>query len=185
LQKEVKAQISCGEFFGLAEEEHAGARAVFPSYDLGEEFSGDVQVKQMGHTFADATSMCRDFDGEPAGRLRVDKKYPDINYVPEDARFDLHKQIVSWAGGKSGGTIQVAAGKTYVRPSGYKCGWRKPGENRSWRLVGTVGEGLLCHNPAPFRVGQIREISKPITDAVLTGRCLSRILKRILMRSPN
>ena len=39
-KKEVKTQISyAANLFGLAEEEHAGGAIVFPSYDLGEEFS--------------------------------------------------------------------------------------------------------------------------------------------------
>ena len=55
-----------------------------------------------------------------------------------------------------------------VRPSGYKIRmvvW----ENRVWRLVGTVAEGLLCWLlPAPFLGGGKSEISKPLSVAVLT-----------------
>ena len=45
----------------------------------------------------------------------------------------------------------------------------KPGANRSWRLVGTVAEGILCHKPCTVSGGGKSEISKPITDAILTG----------------
>jgi hypothetical protein len=42
-KKEVKTQISyAANLFGLCEEEHAGGALVYPSYDLGEEFSGDL-----------------------------------------------------------------------------------------------------------------------------------------------
>ncbi|MGD0613990.1 MAG: hypothetical protein ABSA69_00940, partial [Verrucomicrobiota bacterium] len=169
-KKEVKTQISyAANLFGLCEEEHAGGALVFPSYDLGEEFSGDVHVKRMGHSFAEVTSLYRDLiDLKPEG-CAVDKHYPDIIYVPEDARFDLHKQTVSWPGGKTERAIKLLPDKTYVRPSGYKVHMEKPGENRSWRLVGTVAEGTLCHKPCTVSGGGKSEISKSITDAILTG----------------
>jgi len=169
-KKEVKTQISyAANLYGLCEEEHAGGALVFPAYDLGEEFSGDLHVKRLGHSFAEATSVYRDaMELKPDG-YAVDMKYPDIIYVPEDAHFDLHKQKISWPGGKTERAIKLLPGKTYVRPSGYKIRLEKPGANRSWRLVGTVAEGTLCHKPCTVSGGGKSEISKPITDAVLTG----------------
>jgi len=169
-KKEVKTQISfAANLLGLCEEEHAGGALVFPSYDLGEEFSGDVHVKRMGHSFAEVSSVYRDqIDFKPEG-YGVDKKYPEIVYVPEDARFDLDKQKISWPGGKTERAIKMLADKIYVRPSGYKIRMEKPGPNRAWRLVGTVAEGTLCHKPCTVSGGGKSEISKPITDAILTG----------------
>ena len=169
-KKEVKTQISyAANLYGQCEEEHAGGALVFPAYDLGEEFSGDVHVKRMGHSFAEVSSLYKDsIELKPEG-FAVDKKYPDIIYVPEDARFDLHEQKISWAGGKAGNTIKLLPGKIYVRPSGYKVRMEKPGANRSWRLVGAVAEGVLCHKPCTVSGGGKSEISKPITDAILTG----------------
>ena len=166
-KKEVKTQISfASNFLGNCEEEHAGGALVFPSYDLGEEFSGDAHVKRLGHSFAEVISLYRDLmDVNPQG-YAVDKRYPEIIYVPEGARFDLHKQKVSWDGGE----IKLQPDKTYVRPSGYKVRMEKPpGANRLWRLVGTVAEGTLCHKPCTVSGGGKSEISKPITDAILTG----------------
>jgi hypothetical protein len=169
-KKEVKTQISyAANLYGLCEEEHAGGALVFPAYDLGEEFSGDTHVKQMGHSLAEVTSVHHEaMELKPDG-YAVDRKYPDIIYVPEDARFDLHQQKVFWPGGKTERAIKLLPGKTYVRPSGYKIRLEKPGANRSWRLVGTVAEGTLCHKPCTVSGGGKSEISKPITDAVLTG----------------
>src|SRR5205085_2137725 len=169
-KKEVKTQISyAANLFGLCEEEHAGGALVFPSFDLGEEFSGDLHVKPMGHSFAEVASLFSPLmDLKPEG-CAVDKKYPDIIYVPEDARFDLHKQKVSWPGGKTERAIKLLPEKLYVRPSGYKVRMEKPGGNRSWRLVGTAAEGLLCHKPCTVSGGGKSEISKSITDSVLTG----------------
>ena len=169
-KKEVKTQISyAANLYGLCEEEHAGGALVFPAYDLGEEFSGDTHVKRMGHSFAEVTSTYRDAMELESEGYAVDKQYPDIIYVPEDAHFDLHKQKISWPGGRTEHAIKLLAGKTYVRPSGYKIRLEKPGANRSWRLVGTVAEGTLCHKPCTVSGGGKSEISKPITDAVLTG----------------
>jgi hypothetical protein len=169
-KKEIKTQISyAANLFGLCEEEHAGGALVFPSYDLGEEFSGDVHVKSLGHSFAEVTSLYREMMEVQPGGYAVDKKYADIIYVPEDARFDLHRQTVSWQSAQGERAIRLLLGKTYVRPSGYKVRMEKPKDNYSWRLVGTVGEGLLCHKPCTVSGGGKSEISKPMTDAVLTG----------------
>jgi hypothetical protein len=165
-KKEVKTQISyAANLMGNCEEEHAGGALVFQSYDLGEEFSGDAHVKRMGHSFAEVLSLYGDLmDVKPEG-YAVDKKYPEIIYVPESVYFDLHKQEVSWEGGK----IKLQPDKTYVRPSGYKVRMEKPGLNRLWRLVGIAAEGTLCHKPCTVSGGGKSEISKPITDAILTG----------------
>lgn len=169
-KKEVKTQISyAANLFGLCEEEHAGGALVFPSYDLGDEFSGDAHVKQLGHTFEEVVANYGAMmDVKPEG-YGVDKKYPEIIYIPHDAHFDLHTQLVSWPHGDGEHAIKLQPDKTYVRPSGYKIRMVKPGENRVWRLVGTVAEGLLCHKPCTVSGGGKSEISKPITDAILTG----------------
>jgi hypothetical protein len=166
-KKEVKTQISyAANLFGACEEEHAGGALVFPSYDLGEEFSGGVHVKATPHSFAEVSAVHgAAMDLRPEG-CAVDKKYPDIIYVPEDARFDLHQQRIFWSGGRS---IKLLPDKTYVRPSGYKVRLEKPSANRVWRLVGMLAEGILCHKPCTVSGGGKSEISKPITDAILTG----------------
>jgi hypothetical protein len=169
-KKEVKTQISyAANLYGLCEEEHAGGALVFPSYDLGEEFSGETHVKSKGHSFAEVSRLYRDsIELQPEG-CAVDKKYSDIIYVPEDARFDLHTQKILWHRDKLERSIKLLPGKTYVRPSGYKIRMEKPGPGRAWRLVGTVAEGILCHKPCTVSGGGKSEISKPISDAILTG----------------
>ncbi|HTL73093.1 MAG TPA: hypothetical protein VL863_07290 [bacterium] len=170
-KKEVKTQLSyAANLFGLAEEEHAGGALVFQSYDLGEEFSGDIHVKRMGHSFEEMVSVFAGvMDVQPEG-YAVDKKFPEIVYVHETAHFDLHTQKVSWTNATGDHAIKLSPEKTYVRPSGYKVKMEKPpGHNRQWRLVGTVAEGTFCHKPCTVSGGGKSEISKPITDAILTG----------------
>src|ERR1700733_14178775 len=110
-KKEVKTQISyAANLYGNCEEEHAGGALVFSSYDLGEEFSGDVHVKRMGHTFAEMISIFGGaMDVKPEG-YAVDKKFPEIIYVPENAHFDLHKQKISWT------NVEVAERSIKLQP---------------------------------------------------------------------
>jgi len=171
-KKEVKTQLSyAANLFGLTEEEHAGGALVFPSYDLGEEFNGDVLAKRSSHSFVEMILLFTDvMELKPEG-YAVDKKFPEIIYVPAAARFDLQNQKVFWTNITTGEhSIKLSPEKTYVRPSGYKVRMEKPpGHGRQWRLVGTVAEGTFCHKPSTVSGGGKSEISKPITDAILTG----------------
>jgi phosphoenolpyruvate carboxykinase (diphosphate) len=169
-KKEVKTQISfAANLFGLCEEEHAGGAMVFPSYDLGEDFSGELHVKSLGHSYEEVVALhSASLDAKPEG-YAVDKRFSDIIYVREDAHFDLHHQRVAWVNNGVERSIKLLPENTYVRPSGYSVRMEKPHQNRSWRLVGVVGEGALCHKPCTVSGGGKSEISKPISDAILTG----------------
>ena len=180
-KKEVKTQLSfAANLLGLVEEEHAGGALVFPAYDLGEDFSGNLHVKPRGHSYSAMSTLYQDAMQQLPEGCAVDKTYADIIYVPEDAKFDLHQQRVSWPGGKKERFIKLLPGKTYVRPSGYKVHLEQPEANRSWRLVGVVAEGTLCHKPAPSR-----EVASPKSPnrsrmPCLPGRFLPLISKRTL-----
>jgi hypothetical protein len=170
-KKEVKTQLSyAANLFGLTEEEHAGGALVFPSYDLGEEFNGDILARRSNHSFMEMSSLFGSImDLQPEG-YAVDKKFPEIVYVPAAARFDLHTQKICWTNSTGDHSIRLSPEKTYVRPSGYKVKMEMPpGQKRQWRLVGTVAEGTFCHKPCTVSGGGKSEISKPITDAILTG----------------
>jgi hypothetical protein len=170
-KKEVKTQISfAANLFGACEEEHAGGALVYASYDLGEEFSGHLHVPRMEHNYEETISIYGSLmDVHPEG-YATDKKYPDLIYVSENVRFDLHAQQVSWprpGGGEN--SMRLLPGKTYVRPSGYKVHMEKPPGGRTWRLVGTIAEPVFCHKPCTVSGGGKSEISKPITDAIIAG----------------
>ena len=107
-------------------------------------------------------------DVRPEG-YGVDKRFPDILYVPENARFDLHNQTVRWERDGIESLIKLLPKQTYLRPSGYKIEMIKPEGGRAWRLVGTVAEGTLCHKPSTVSGGGKSEISKPITDSIIQG----------------
>jgi hypothetical protein len=169
-KKEVKTQISySANLYGLCEEEHAGGALVFPSYDLGEDFTGNVHVKAMGHSFSEMVMLYGDhMEVRPEG-YAIDKKYPDIIYVPENAHFDLQEQHISWPQGGREQKIKLLPGRTYLRPSGYQVQMQKPALNRAWRLIGTLAEGTFCHKPCTVSGGGKSEISKSIDDAILYG----------------
>jgi phosphoenolpyruvate carboxykinase (diphosphate) len=169
-KKEVKTQISySANLFGLAEEEHAGGALVYPTYDLGEEFSGNLHVQQRGHSFAEvAKEYASLMEVKPEG-YAVDREFPDIIYVAEDVAFDLNAQTVTWTHEGKPQQMPLRAGRTYVRPSGYKVHIEQPPGHSAWHLVGSVAEGTLCHKPCTVSGGGKSEISKPISDAILPG----------------
>jgi hypothetical protein len=170
-KKEVKTQISfAANLLGGAEEEHAGGAVVFPSYDLGEDFQLNPNLPGVTHTLEGALKLLGDRAVlQPEGWAQ-DRSYPNIYYVPADARFDLRTQRIAWRGaGDSVSKLKLLPGCTYVLPSGYKVEMAKPEGDRRWRLRGTTAEGLLCHKPCTVSGGGKSEISKPISDAIFTG----------------
>lgn len=168
-KKEVKTQISYAANLSLmSEEEHAGGTLAFPSYDLGEEFSGDAHVRRTDYSFAETVTRYGSvMDVQPEG-YATDKAFPNIIYVPENVHMDLLTQTVNWTKDGKEQTLKLLPGKVYVRPSGYKVQMEKQGP-RAWRLVGTVAEGTFCHKPSTVSGGGKSEISKPLDDAILQG----------------
>ncbi len=170
-KKEVKTQISyAANLYGACEEEHAGGALVYPSFDLGEEFNADQHVRGRGHSFEEAVALCGDaMTLQPEG-CGLDRQFPDIVYVHRRMRaFNLHKQTVSWKVAGAERSIKLLAEHSYVRPSGYQVHMEKPPGNRSWRLVGVVAEGTLCHKPSTVSGGGKSEISKSLGDAMIQG----------------
>ena len=124
-KKEVKTQISyAANLMGGVEEEHAGGALVFPSWSLGEELQVNSR-RYNGRTFED---VVREYGGwidvKPEG-YGVDKKYPDLIYIPEDARADLREQDIRWIRGGKTLSIPLLPGKVYIAPSGYKVHMEK------------------------------------------------------------
>jgi hypothetical protein len=179
-KKEVKTQIGfSANLLGRVEEEHAGGAYVFPSYDLGEDFQLSSFLPVVDHTFEQALALLGDrAEPQPGGWAR-DALYPDIYYVPQEARFDLRGQGVRWTGadGTAAG-LKLLPGITYVLPSGYKVEMVKPDAATRWRLRGTNAEGVLCHKPCTVSGGGKSEISKPIADSIFGGPVFVSDLER-------
>ncbi|HND51829.1 MAG TPA: hypothetical protein PLV92_05515, partial [Pirellulaceae bacterium] len=168
-KKEVKTQISYAtNLLGNCEEEHAGGAIAYPSFNLGDEFVANSR-RYNGRTFAD---VARDFaafiDVRPEG-YGIDKNFPDLIYIPENARATLHEQCVHWTAGDAEHRIPLLPGKTYMAPSGYRLRMDKHPEAPTWRLIGTAAEGTSCHKPCTVSGGGKSEISKSLLDYMLYG----------------
>ena len=170
-KKEVKTMISyAANLYGQAEEEHAGGALVFPSRVLGEDFKLTDHLDEVVHTIQDVRETCGELmEFNEAEGYGVDRKFPTLFYIPEHAEFDLRSQRVHWDFNGADREIKILPNRMFMYPNGYKVEMRQPSEGRRWRLMGTVSEGIFCHKPCTVSGGGKSEISKPITDAMLTG----------------
>ncbi|NNM66439.1 MAG: hypothetical protein HKM06_00355 [Spirochaetales bacterium] len=163
-KKEIKTQISyAANLMGLVEEEHAGGALAFPRYNLGMRFVPDSPHTA---TLLEALKLLGDqVDVRPEG-YAVDKTWPQLIYIPEDATIDLEEQKVFWHRDGRTHALKVLPNQTYILPSGYKVHMEKHPATTAWRLVGTAPEGTLCHKPCTVSGGGKSEISKSIYDAI-------------------
>ena len=83
--------------------------------------------------------------------------------------FELNCQRITWAKDDVKQAIKLLPNITYVLPSGYKVQMVKPAEGRRWRLVGHTAESRVCHKPSTVSGGGKSEISKSISDAIISG----------------
>jgi hypothetical protein len=168
-KKEVKTQISyAANLFGNVEEEHAGGALAFARYNLGGDFDAQ-DYRSNDRTLADVAR-----DDPEAVELRpegygTDRHCPDLVYVPHDARANLSRLQLWWTRDGVEQEILLRPGKTYMTPSGYKLQLDKHPATGSWRLMGTVAEGLNCHKPCTVSGGGKSEISKSLGDYILYG----------------
>ena len=169
-KKEVKTQISySANLFGNVEEEHAGGALVFASYNLGEEFHA-ASVAPHPRTFADVARDYHDWINVQPEGYGIDRNYPDLYYISENAHATVYEQCVRWtAADGTKQSIPLLPGKVYMTPSGYKLRMEKHPASVSWRLIGTVAEGTFCHKPCTVSGGGKSEISKSLVDYMLYG----------------
>jgi phosphoenolpyruvate carboxykinase (diphosphate) len=169
-KKEIKTQISfAANLFGLAEEEHAGGAIAFPSYVLGQDFYADRTVPLKSATFDGAMTLLGELvDRKPAG-YAVDRRYPDVFYVPEASEFHVRQGYIAWRHEGAEQRLTLRAGDVYVLPSGYRLRLERQAFGASWRLVGTRADGTLIHKPSTVSGGGKSEISKSIASVLLHG----------------
>lgn len=182
-KKEIKTQISyAANLYGQCEEEHSGGTLAFSSRDMGEEFKADWFVQNNPLKFADTVELLGDaIDVSPEG-WAVDRKFPNVIYVDERANFSLKTQTVSWTKDGREISLKLMPKKIYVLPSGAKVEMCRPHENRRWRLVGVLPEGIYCHKPATVSGGGKSEISKDISDAIIHGPSIVADFKKDIQR---
>ena len=170
-KKEIKTQISfSANLYGLAEEEHAGGAIAFPRKNLGDTFSGELFMKNVLKKEYSFAEMVKEFgakmDVHPEG-FAVDKDYPNIYYINENANIDLYDSKVTWEKEGEEQSIRLLPNHYYVHPSGYKLHMEKHPSAPSWRLVSTFAEGTFCHKPCTVSGGGKSEISKSLLNAII------------------
>ncbi len=168
-KKEVKTQISyAANLLGNVEEEHAGGTLAFVSHNLGEEFQWNSR-RYNGRSFEDVAKEYQSFiDIRPEG-YGVDRTYPNLIYVHENAFASLFDRTIRWTFNGVEQSLPLERGKTYMAPSGYKVQMEKHPCAPSWRLIGTGGEGTVCHKPCTVSGGGKSEISKSLKDYMQGG----------------
>jgi phosphoenolpyruvate carboxykinase (diphosphate) len=163
-KKEVKTQIGfAANLTGLSEEEHSGGALVFPSYNLGDFIRGNSDlVAVKGYTFQKAMNLLKGTVAVHPDGYAVDRRFPQVVYIPENADISLPDQTVSWTKGRKKVSILLSPDRVYVYPSGYKARMEKHPGAGTWRLIGTRATGTLCHKPCTVSGGGKSEISKSI-----------------------
>lgn len=175
-KKEVKTQISyAANLGGLCEEEHAGGALTFPAQDLGEHFTLGGFDRPVDHTWAETVARHGHLmEVQPEG-YGIDKRFPDVIYLPETAEMDLREQLITWPGeGGAERALKMKADHVYVLPSGYKISMVQSVRGQRWRLTGTQAEGTFCHKPCTVSGGGKSEISKSLADAMISGPVIIR-----------
>jgi phosphoenolpyruvate carboxykinase (diphosphate) len=168
-KKEVKTQISyAANLYGNVEEEHAGGAIAFPSYAFGDHYQTDSR-KVNGRTFRDIVVDYLDMMHLKPQGYAVDKKYPNLIYIPESAEASVPRQQVWWMHNGKEEAIPLEPGKVYMTPSGFKLRIEKHPGAPSWRIIGTAAGGTFCHKPCTVSGGGKSEISKSLRDYMLYG----------------
>lgn len=166
-KKEIKTQISySANLFGNVEEEHAGGALVFPSFNLGHEYTND---RHTTYDLADVLARDPDLWELQAEGHALDRLNRHIVLVPKNSTFSLRSQSVTWTGDDGERrTIRLQADRTYLDPNGYRVRMEQSGaDRRQWSLIGTDPRPTAAHKPSTVSGGGKSEISKAITDAFI------------------
>jgi hypothetical protein len=168
-KKEVKTQIGfASNLMGFTEEEHAGGALIFPSYSLGDfTLHNAAFIRQKGYSFKQVKKLMGDYMVTHPDGYGVDKRQAQVVYLPEDAEMSLIDQKIVWKKEGKQMSLRLLPDHAYIYPSGYKVRMEKHPDAPSWRLIGTVAEGLLCHKPCTVSGGGKSEISKSIAESIL------------------
>jgi phosphoenolpyruvate carboxykinase (diphosphate) len=170
-KKEVKTQISYAtNLYGMCEEEHAGGALAFPAYVLGQQFFAGRTVLTKKVTFDQAMRWLGPRVDLKPERYAVDRQFPSIKYVPENAEFRVVDGAVKWQlPDGEWHQLTLRADEVYVLPWGTKIRLEKQLEGTMWRLIASRADGILCHKPCTVSGGGKSEISKSIGGIILKG----------------
>ncbi|MCL2646633.1 MAG: hypothetical protein FWD61_06455 [Phycisphaerales bacterium] len=168
-KKEVKTQISfAANLMGQCEEEHSGGALAFASYSLGMEYEpssapdGTPTLAELAAKFPDLLEL-------HAEGHAVDRRFPQLIYIPADAGMDLRTGTVHWRQNGEPRTIPLLLDHIYMAPTGVRFFLnRHPGSGR-FRIIMTMAQGTFCHKPCTVSGGGKSEISKSLIDYMIYG----------------
>jgi len=169
-KKEIKTQISfASNLYGNVEEEHAGGTIAYPQKNLGVNYSAVEDASLEGYSFKEVLEnyghtmdLQKDYYG-------IDKINPQIIYLPENIKIDLHKNEISWMHDEKISRLKLLPGYFYVLPNGEKIYIEKHPEAPLWKLISMEAEGTFCHKPCTVSGGGKSEISKSISNSIIYG----------------
>lgn len=171
-KKEIKTQISySANLYGLVEEEHAGGAIAFASGNMMDKVFGEIFTSKFNnkYSFEEVKKLLGDtIDVQPEG-YAIDKKYPDVIYIPEYANLDISTNSVNWKNKNKDFALKLSPLKTYIHPTGHKFQLTKHSYQNLWRIVDTNPEGIFCHKPSTVSGGGKSEISKSMQNAIKYG----------------
>ncbi len=179
-KKEIKTQISySANLYGLVEEEHSGGAIAFPRGIMGESVYGVPFSKKFKnrYSFEEVKKLLKDRIEVFPENYAVDKKYPDIIYIPENADIEIEKNSLSWEFKGEIHLLKLSPKKIYVHPTGHKFQLVKHPEQQLWRIIDTSAEGIFCHKPSTVSGGGKSEISKSMQNAIKYGTFYIRDLE--------
>lgn len=171
-KKEIKTEINySANLFGLAEEEHSGGAIAFARSIMSDDIVGELYSNKLDglYTFEEAMTLLGDrADIHPDG-YAVDRKYPQVVYIPESADIHIDQTIITWMHNGQEKRIPLSPEKIYIHPSGNKFELAKHPQQPLWRIINTSPEGMLCHKPCTVSGGGKSEISKSMQNAIIYG----------------
>ncbi len=171
-KKEIKTQISySANLFGLVEEEHAGGAIAFPRGNMSDSVFGTNFTKKFDkpYSFDEVKKLLANKIHVKEGNYAIDKNYPDVIYIPENADINVEKSSVSWTFKKKEYHLKLSPQKIYVHPTGHKFQLVKHPTQSMWRIIDTAPEGMFCHKPSTVSGGGKSEISKSMQNAIKYG----------------
>ena len=123
-KKEIKTQISySANLYGNVEEEHSGGAIAYARNNMMDRVYGNVFSLKLKkeYKFKDSIKLLADRVEVFAEGYAIDKKYPNVIYIHENANLDINKFNVSWTFGKNKQhQIKLTPTNTYSHPSGHK-----------------------------------------------------------------
>ena len=168
-KKEIKTQISySANLFGLVEEEHSGGAIAFSRAVMGDIVDGKEFSSKFGDKFSfeDVKMFLGDRIDVKPEYYAVDKKYPNIIYLPEFAYININTNSITWTHNNQDQKLILSPDKTYVHPTGNKFKLERHGAISMWRILNTAAEGVFCHKPCTVSGGGKSEISKSMQNAI-------------------